>query len=108
MAWYKSKIYHVTSQNTYVSLAVLMGNKNTVPVTIRNKQMSGVGDDSITRVAILKKTPSNPSDTLSIKSEKLQFSASRIAKDQTVQLVNNETNGFQELSVTRSIVANAI
>ena len=65
-------------------------NMNTVPVTIRNKQICSIGDDSITRVATLKKIPSYLSDILSIKSEKLQSSVSSIANDQMVKLVNRE------------------
>ena len=60
------------------------------------------------RVAILKKTPGYLSDILSIKSEKLQSTVSRITNDQTVKLVNNETIGFQELPVTRSLVTNVM
>ena len=104
-----SKTYHATRYTDHTgSLTVLMENMNTVPVTIRNKQMSSIGDDSIMRVATLEKTPSYLRDILSIKGETLQSSVSSIANDQTVKLVNNETNGFQELPVTRSLAANVM
>ena len=70
--------------------------------------MFSIGDDSMTRVGTRKKPPSYLSDILSIKSEKLQSSVSPIANDQTVKLVNNETNGFQELPVTRTFAANVM
>ena len=60
------------------------------------------------RVPTLEKTPSYLRDILSIKSEKLQSSVSRIANDQTVKRVNNETSGFRELPVTRSLAANVM
>ena len=62
----------------------------------------------MTRVGTRKKPPSYLSDILSIKSEKLQSSVSPIANDQTVKLVNSETNGTRELPVIRSITANVM
>ena len=85
-----------------------MENTYTVLSRISNKQMSSTGDDSITREATLKKTPSYLSDILSIKSEKLQTTVSNIANDQTVQLVNSETLRIRELPVTRSVAAHVM
>ena len=85
-----------------------MENMNTLSTSISNKQISSSGDDSITRMATLKKTSRYLSDILSIKSEKLQSSVSHIANDQTVKLVNSETNGTRELPVIRSITANVM
>ena len=90
------------------SFTELMENMYTVPTTISNKQMSSIGDDSITRTVTLKKPSSYLSDILSFKSEKLQSTVSRITNDQTVKLVNNETDGFQELFVTRSLASNVM
>ena len=104
-----SKIFHATRCTEHTgSLTELMENMNTVSVTIRNKQISSIGDESIAREATLKKTPSYLSDILSIKREKLQSFVLSIANDQTVKLVNDETNGFQELPVTRSLAANVM
>ena len=85
-----------------------MENMYTVMQRISNKQMSSIGDDSITRVTTLKKTPSYLRDMLSIRSEQLQSSVSHITNDQTAKLVNSETKGFQELPVTRSLAANVM
>ena len=71
-----------------------MENMNTVSTSISNKQISSIGDNSITRIAITKENPSYLSDILPIESEKLQSSAFHIANDQTVKLVNNETKGL--------------
>ena len=81
----------------------------TVPITIGNKQMfSIIGDDSKFRAATLKKPSGYLSDILSLKGEKLQSTVFRIANNQTIKLVNNETNGFQELPVTRSLASNVM
>ena len=103
---YSTKIYHISSQNRW--LAELMENMNTLSTSISNKKISSIGDDSRMRVATLKKTSRYLSDILSIKSEKFQSSVSPIANDQTVKLVNSETNGTRELPVTRSQAANAL
>ena len=103
---YSTKIHHISSQNRW--LAELMENMNTLSTSISNKQIPSIGDDSRMRVATLKKTSCYLSDILSIKSEKFQSSVSPIANDQTVKLVNSETNGKPQLPLTRSFTANVI
>ena len=85
-----------------------MENMHTVSPRISNKQMSSIGDDSRMRIATLKKTSRYLSDILSFKSEKLHSTVSRIANDQTVQLVNNETSRTRELPVTTSLAADVM
>ena len=85
-----------------------MENIDTVSIRISNKQISSIIDDSITRTTSLKKSSIYLSDIRSFKSEKLQSLVSRIANDQTAKLVNSETSGIRELSVTRSFASNVM
>ena len=105
----RNNIFKLPDQKVFNFHTVLTENINTVFVVIRNKQMSSIRHGTTKKLTIMaKKTPRYLSDIFSVKSEQLQSIVSLIANNQTVKLVNSETNGIRELPITRSLTANVI